>query len=398
MMEIYAFGFNLISPSDSACPNGAFPEPSFRAKDIRVHWSSWCDAVVAYRDDPGPWNISYAGTGLTEAQKEHVSQCENLRHAMERGGQRKVLFFGSTMHDGLRGYVLSNRDDAENWEDQITLFATDVELEKDIPEVETYSVRRVLSDGSLVLSAKTRSTAKETITRFQDFEQLRTRLSSNSILLDSTFPPYVSHDPAECVTNATTITVLADDGKPWTSTRDPRYSKCLGRAYDGDSSFAAVPYLSETRVTRIASGGYMSAAMSADGELFLWGQACPGSTGELDVLNGNVELNRPMTGISAEDEQDEFVKCLEVHVDGHEARVYDVAVGHGHVLIAAEMSGSGGEKKQALFAGGDNSRNQLGLEAKEEFYKRFEEVAALRGKLVAQIVASGWYSLVVTLE
>jgi hypothetical protein len=142
----------------------------------------------------------------------------------------------------------------------------------------------------------------------------------------------------------------------------------------------------------------MSAAVSADGELFLWGQACPGSTGELDVLSGNVELNKPMTGISAESEQDEFVKCLEVRVDGLEARVYDVAVGHGHVLIAAEVSGSGGEKKWALFAAGDNSRNQLGLEAKEESYKRFEEVAALGGKLVAQIVASGWYSLVVTLE
>lgn len=403
MMELYVFGFDPIAASDAAISRCTFPEPVHRARSIIILWASWCDAVIALQDEAESWTVWYAGSGLTDAQRLHVSQDEDVKRAIASNGQQKILCFGSIMHEGLRGYVLSDRDGAASSGDQITTFATDREVETGVPEVRVYSVGgdqsiidiNILSDGSMVLSAKTRSTAKETITTFQDFEQFRTRLSSDSILLDSETPPYVSHGSAQCVTNATTMTVLADDARPWTSTGDARYPKCLGRLCDRDSNFAMVPYLSETPIANIASGGYISAAVSSDGELFLWGQACPGITGELEVFSGNVGANRPLTGISAEGDQDECVKCLEVLIDGHEARVYDVAIGHGHILVAAEMQGPGGDIKRAVFSAGDNSRGQLGLETKDEICERFEEVLALKGKRVAQIVAAGWTSFVI---
>ncbi|CAN9204461.1 unnamed protein product [Alternaria alternata] len=151
-------------------------------------------------------------------------------------------------------------------------------------------------------------------------------------------------------------------------------------------------------ITDVAAGGYMSAAVSSDGELFVWGQACPGAGKELDVLkvSGGVEV--PVTGIGVDEEQDEFVKCLDVRIDGQVARVYDVAVGHGHLLVAAELCETGEETKSVLFAAGDDSENQLGLETGADFKESFEEVTSLRGKRIVQLEAAGWSTYVVSLE
>ena len=142
----------------------------------------------------------------------------------------------------------------------------------------------------------------------------------------------------------------------------------------------------------------MSAAVSSDGELFVWGQACPGTGKELDVLevSGGVEVQA--TGIGVDEEQDEFVKCFDVRIDGQVARVYDVTVGHGHILVAAELCGMGEETKSVLFAAGDDSENQLGLETGADFKESFEEVASLRGKRIVQLEAAGWSTYAVLLE
>ena len=142
----------------------------------------------------------------------------------------------------------------------------------------------------------------------------------------------------------------------------------------------------------------MSAAVSSDGEFFLWGQACPGSEGELDVLEGSIGADGLATGIGVDGEQDEFVKCLDVRIEGKEARVYDVAIGHGHVLVAAEVCRIGEETKRVLFAAGDNGRNQLGPETGTDFKERFENVKSMQGKRIIQLVAAGWSSYIVSDE
>ncbi|EUC43414.1 hypothetical protein COCMIDRAFT_69776, partial [Bipolaris oryzae ATCC 44560] len=213
--------------------------------------------------------------------------------------------------------------------------------------------------------------------------------------------PYDSHGAPQVVSNATTTSVLGcSGGAVWTSSSGARYQACVGRPFstDGVLEFRPIPYLEQTCVEQVASGGYLSAVLSTDGELFVWGQACPGSTGEMDVLSGNADGHVPSTGIAAEeDDSDEFVKCLQVRTNGQEARVYQVAIGHGHVLVAAEPGNGSPAKERVVFGAGDNSMGQLGLEERR-FYSAFHEVQSLRGKRVAQLYAAGWSSFVVTLE
>ncbi|EMD64272.1 hypothetical protein COCSADRAFT_142589 [Bipolaris sorokiniana ND90Pr] len=234
--------------------------------------------------------------------------------------------------------------------------------------------------------------------------QLRVWLAAGALAAASAVQvkraPYDSRSGLQVVSNATTTTVLGSSGGPvWTSSSGGRYQACVGRPFclDGASEFRAIPYLEHTCVERVASGGYMSAALSAEGELFVWGQACPGSTGDMDVLNGNADGHTPSTGIGTEEDADEFVKCLEVRINGKEARVYQVAIGHGHILVAAESGNGSSAKERVVFGAGDNSMGQLGLEERR-FYSAFHEVQSLRGKRVAQLYAAGWSSFVVTLE
>jgi hypothetical protein len=400
---------------------------------MRVVWAGWCDAVIAWDgnqgsgeesknrlggvEEPRLWDIEYFGTGLLDTQKEWLIGHGDLKRAVatigpcdrDCDGGEGVVLFGSTMHHGVRGYVVKRAKGADQ---KVVLFGTDVETQDlGVPDVQTYFLSetraivtdvKIDSEGCVLLHVKKRSATGESVLRFADFGLFRRYLEAGGGMHDGgaevTLLPFTSQDPPRCVGNATTMTAVDDEGHVWTSTRDPRYSRCLGRSYDGDVEMALLPYLEECYVTKVASGGYMSAAVSSDGELFLWGQACPGSKHELDVLKGDAETGPSATGISCSGDQDEFVKCLDVRIDGHEATVYDVAIGHGHVLVAAEVVEAGRETQRVVFAAGDNSRNQLGLGADVDFKERFEEITCLRGKRIAQLAAAGWSTYVVSLD
>jgi hypothetical protein len=399
--------FNHLYGLGSQWPKDNLHTHIGRTRRLRVVWNSWCDQLYTNFDGIRVCVVMYIGTGLTAAQKKHVIRNSELGHAVDGKDGWGIIWFGSVMHEGLRGYVLSKRTaDGVVSEQKVVVFATDVEIEEGVPEIHLYDVSgdvkisdiRVLSDGSLMLSTKTTSTNTNSILNVPDLKQLRQYLSSGSLPGDLTQVPYTSRNPPVCVSNATSTTVLDANGKVWTATKDPRYPKTLGRPYEGSSDFATIPYLSETIITKVVSGGYMTAAVSSDGELFLWGQACPGSTGELRVLSGNVEGTMSNTGVSAIGEQDEYVQCLEISIDGEEARAHDVAIGHGHILVAAEVQRAGMETIRAVFAAGDNSKNQLGLGATGEFRESFEEIVAWRGRRVAQLMSGGWTSFTVMAE
>lgn len=418
IMRLYTFG-----SGPTHCPN-----PVLCAQSIRVLWASWCDVLIAHchpDDATASWDLRYIGTGLSQSQRNFLCEASTIsRLGRAIGGEEeghRVVFFGSVMHHGLRGYVHTL-----GTEQEVVLFATDDEMEdgrgNGVQEVQVYHMGaytedslnvidiKMLSDETLLLGLKHACTGKEYLARVRDIPQLRVWLSSpipnpssgrvvaaasTAALPDVKRALYDSHDPPQWVSNATTTTLLDAQGHVWTSSADTRYQSCLGRPYDGHSDLATIPYLSETHITRVVSGGYMSAAL-ADGELFMWGQACPGSAEGIDVFDGNAKGLTSRTGINAEQDQDEFVKCLQVQIDGLEAQIRDVAIGHGHVLVAAE-SGYSSAKKRAVFAAGDNSMGQLGLEERP-FYSAFREVEGLRGKQVAQLFAAGWSSFVVTLE
>ncbi|KAH7392592.1 hypothetical protein BKA66DRAFT_439313 [Pyrenochaeta sp. MPI-SDFR-AT-0127] len=410
-MQLYTFGFNVQTQTNESQKERLISAPEAGVEAIKVLWSSWCDAIVARQDAAGSWTIDYLGAGLTTTQKDHIAQSEELRNAVSRGGT--VSFFGSTMHAGLQGYTISNSTDPEV-ANKLVVFATDLDISNNVPEVQPHNLStegildaKIISGGDILLSMINRVTGGAKVLHFRDFTELWSRLRSN-LCLYSKQGALASFVPAQWVTNATTSTVLDQHGKVYTSTRDSRYSKSLGRPYEGSSAFELVPYLSETCVTKIASGGFMSAAVSSDGELFLWGEACPGTDGKLSVFNidtvdeeglpnfDSMDKVAKVTGIWAEGEQDEFVKCLTIRIDGEEARAYDVAIGCGHILVAVESLDSSGKKKRALFAAGENNLEQLGPNGRNQFFEDFEEVIAFRDKQIAQLVAAGWSTFVVT--
>lgn len=205
----------------------------------------------------------------------------------------------------------------------------------------------------------------------------------------------VQHTPFEhpltaLISNHTTTTLLTTTGEVYTSSPDPRFPACLGRPCDSghppSDALAPLPYFSETRVVKIASGGYMTAAISEDEEFFIWGQAGPGMEG-LAVLKGRE---------NDEEEQDEFVKLVPLSIGGHSARATHVAVGSGHVLVAAEAEvPTTGEISRAVFAAGDAEYGQLGIGLEHKFVDKFVEVPEFKGCKVVGLEAAGWASWVI---
>jgi len=409
-MELYIFGHDPGSQFQAQPGNrAAVSVCAHRAKSIEVLWTSWCDAVIAHENDLKIWGIEYRGTGLTKAQKEQIRDSFTPRLAVAggHGRQYSVDYFGTAMADGLRGYLSHGANYADS---KIVLFATELEMEAGVPEIQIYSgtvhrtfvaiAMRMGSNDDVLVTAASPETSEQKMFHFKHLDELRNHLDTSSPA--SPIPTITFPGATQFCVNATTFTALDSRGFVHTATRDPRYPKCLGRPHDNTFNFQSVPYLSETEIQRIAAGGYMTAAVSVQGELFLWGQACPGSIGELSVLKEHAVSNdsheiSSTSGISAEEEeQDDVVKCLTVHIDGETLHVYSVAIGHGHVLVAAEKTMSSGVLKRVVFAAGENGKGQLGCCPSKEHLQDFEEVRVLRGRRIEQLATSGWSTYIVT--
>lgn len=355
--------------------------------------------------------VQYRGTSLTLSQANHLSTSQELVSALTVP-ETQVNFFGSAMHDGLRGYVVSTCCNSSSGQNSLVLFATDVEMEDGQEEIQAYNISgdavitnvKISSTNMVQFSQWARSSGEQQIIQLQDLEAFRKHLDSggrspSALSLTPASSALATSMPLQWCANATTSTAIMRDARVYTSTSDPRYPNCLGRPYTDRPNYEPIPYLSETDIAKITSGGYLSGAVGMDGELYLWGQGCPDSPGTLAVLEGPVEEGDASwtTGVDREGEQDAFVQCLRVMIHGREARVYDVAVGHGHVVMAAEaVHSDGGRKERRVFVAGDNSRGQLGPGVPKGFVGTFEELAVLRDKRVEQVIAAGWSTLVVT--
>jgi hypothetical protein len=408
-MKLYAFGyvepFQLHSVDSKSANECATPRCILEAEAIQVLWSSWCDVVLAYHSSIGIWTMEYRGTSLTGMQKKHVSDLQTFKTTVGGIGGT-VEFFGTEMHDGLRGYVMQNSDGQST---EVTIFATELEEEAGIPAIKSYAVPGCwknmcvrMGGGEIMVSTISNVTPEEVTLRLEDLDELRKQLESES-LLSSVTPSIAKFKPTQWCTNCTSATALSPSGQVYTTTRDPRYSSCLGRLFTNTANFEPVPYLSETSIAKIASGGYLSAAVSWDGEPFLWGQAPPGSEGSFSVLtqeSASDAHSKEMatTRITANEEQDDMIKCLSVVIEGEEASVYDVAIGHGHIMIAAEVRIVGSIKRRALFAAGVNNNGQTGLAPGVGFVAHFTETLALRDMKIEQLVATGWTTFVVATD
>ncbi|KAF2629539.1 hypothetical protein BU25DRAFT_268523 [Macroventuria anomochaeta] len=386
---LHRFGFN----SDAPTLKITSPTLVDSSTQINIVWTSWCDLIYTTTNADNTRSITYTGTSLnTTQQQELTSLTSNINQALANP-TCQLYFFGNTMYDGVRGYICDGK---------ITVFGTPAEeaaLRSQYHDIEFWTFPpplaeiRMCSDNSLFLTSKPEPYETGSISNVTNLHAVKAHCTCTTPI-----DQRASFAPTQLVTNATTTTALSPSGLVYTLTTDPRYPSCLGRPYTGTSSFEPVPYLSETRITKIASGGYMTAAISEDGELFLWGQANPGTAEELGVLHrldydSDAAMKRE-TVIWGDTVQDENVKCLNIHIDGRDAIAYDVAIGFGHMLVAAK----GEDEEHVVFSAGCGAEGQLGIGRADDFLQESEEVVAVRGKRVIQLAAAGWSSFVVTEE
>lgn len=388
---LYQFG---IDPSDPSSKNST-PKSIATGEEIKILWSSWCDLIYTTVNASKARTIVYAGKSLSQAQQEDIISPQSTIEQGLADPTCRSSFFGSSMHDGVRGYICGWR---------LTVFSTLAEQAgseqavgmRDLLAFQTGEVQ-MCSDNSVLLClpsaapAFTKTSAQGSIAIVPHPKYLGSRSAgaeTNEVLADFA--------PTQLVVNATTATVLSSTGTVFTRTTDPRYPSTLGRPDTGTSRFEPVPYLSETCIKKIASGGYMTAAISEDGELFLWGQSDPGTVEELGVLerldyDADATVKKE-TVIWGDTIQDDDVKVLKILINGRDATAYDVAIGFGHILVAAKDETG----KHAMFAAGCGGEGQLGTGKVADYEREFTEVVVLRGKRVKQLTAVGWSSFIVT--
>ncbi|KAF3052186.1 hypothetical protein E8E11_007681 [Didymella keratinophila] len=396
---LYQFGIDASNPSSKIVT----PTAIATSEDVEVIWSSWCDLIYATRVACQAPSIVYSGTSLSPRQSQEFGWRQSkINRTLEHSSWR-LSIFGSSMHDGVRGYICRdglrtlyppNEQERPEWRDVIT--GTWDRLAVPVGEIQMCSDNSLLVGLPPSASDTTKLGTQGSIVTMPHPKNLGSRPVTTE-----TWESVANFAPTQLVVNATTATALSPSGQVYTRTTDPRYPSTLGRPYTGSSKFEPVPYLSETRIKKIASGGYMTAAISEDGELFLWGQSNPGTGEELGVLHrldyDDAAMSKK-TVIYGDTIQDDDVKVLNISIEGGGyyassggCYAYDVAIGSGHILVAAERETG----ELVVFAAGCGAEGQLGTGRAVDYEKEFVEVVALRGKRIKQLAAAGWSSFVV---
>ena len=388
---LYQFGIDPSNPSSKTVT----PTAVATSEDVEVLWLSWCDLIYTTRVACQATLIVYSGTSLSSRQQEELISHSSMYPAPTRS----LGFFGDSTHHGVRGYICEQNLSvfsslAEETKDQ-EVGTWDVLASPDIGEIRMCSKNSLLVCLPLLTPETTKTNSKGSIVTMPHPKDLANRSATTE-----TYETVAGFAPTQLVVNATTATALSPSGQVYTRTTDPRYPSTLGRPYTGTSKFEVIPYLSETRIKKIASGGYMTAAISEDGELFLWGQSNPGTGAELGVLHRldyNYDAMRDKTAIYGDTVQDDDVKVLNMSIEGGglytgcSCFAYDVAIGSGHILVAAEKETG----ELVVFAAGCGAEGQLGTGRTVDFESEFIEVVALRGRRIKQLAAAGWSSYVV---
>ncbi|KAH9825791.1 guanyl-nucleotide exchange factor [Teratosphaeria destructans] len=172
----------------------------------------------------------------------------------------------------------------------------------------------------------------------------------------------VSGTPKQLVANTGNFFLLTRAGEVH-SWGDPRH-QTLGRpiAESPADQPGIIEVLQGLRITKLASGGWTSAALSEDGALYLWGAAS---------MPGHKDA-----GIKCLREADagEMVLVEIPGDDGEPADVLDVAVGEGHVAVVTAHAGG-----NRLYVVGQNRNGQLGLGSDQAFLEDWVEVDVMRG-------------------
>ncbi|KAK4635040.1 hypothetical protein CLAFUW4_01920 [Fulvia fulva] len=159
--------------------------------------------------------------------------------------------------------------------------------------------------------------------------------------------------PKQLVANHGTFVLLMDGGEVY-SWGDARY-QTLARPVTGEGSTpadkpGAVEALGGLHIDKIASGGWLGAALSRDGALYIWGNTTPGSTEPLHALESASESGVALVELPSG--------------DGEAPDVLDMAVGDNHIAVIAE--------DHQVYVTGDNRHGQLGLASAQSWLPSWE--------------------------
>lgn len=169
--------------------------------------------------------------------------------------------------------------------------------------------------------------------------------------------------PKQLRANAANFVMLMEEGDMYTW-GDPRF-RTLARATTGKGSVpasqaGAVEALGGLKLTKVACGaghGWLCAALSEDGAVYIWGAALPGGEGEIKCLKqagaGEVVLvELPAADDNAEPED-----------------VVDIGVGTNHIAVVTANG--------RLYVVGENRNGQLGLGSEQASFADWTEVASV---------------------
>jgi hypothetical protein len=146
---------------------------------------------------------------------------------------------------------------------------------------------------------------------------------------------------------ATGFTILTEAGQVYTW-GDARHSSALGRV-PKDNNSAEQPELVEAlggiTITKIGSGGWVSAALSDSNDAYIWGMGRPGGHGKaVSALSSGQES----------DASDQDVRLINIDDDnGEPCDIQDIDVGDGHMALLTTS--------KRLLVCGEARNGQLGL-------------------------------------
>ncbi|KAI9717061.1 MAG: hypothetical protein M1812_004996 [Candelaria pacifica] len=174
------------------------------------------------------------------------------------------------------------------------------------------------------------------------------------------------------VSNFTSFTILTASGNVYTW-GDPRHSS-LGRiptSCSPASSPHLVDFLGGIPIRKTVSRGWITAALSYDNDLYLWG----GRPGEKHRITDLPDLSR-----GADDEAEVKLVDIDGGVD-----IVDVGIGDGHVLVLCEDG--------RVFAAGRGENGQLGIGVME-FVEEWIEVRLdlIEGSKITGVYCGAWSS------
>ncbi|KAK4507095.1 hypothetical protein PRZ48_000829 [Zasmidium cellare] len=160
--------------------------------------------------------------------------------------------------------------------------------------------------------------------------------------------------PKQLLANTGSFILLMESGDvyTWGDARYQSLGRAIGEEMPADKP-GAVDALGGLSISKIASGGWMHAALSADGALYVWGANSPGVEGRIRCL----------------EDQDQVALVTLPDPDAEPLDVLDMAIGDNHIAAVTE-----GDR---MFVVGENRNGQLGVGSEERFIEDWVEVPNL---------------------